>query len=142
MVGSRRNAGVVLWTGSTSDAPIGALTRVVAVDVPVRRICLANLHGRVFAFEDACPHRRGRLSNGKLVGTAVQCPVHGWRFDVRSGIGPGSRRLIRYPVRALDGELTVYSVRLGRWRMLSGIRGLLFRLFRTRTPGSAPTSGR
>jgi nitrite reductase/ring-hydroxylating ferredoxin subunit len=132
----------VLWTGSTSVAPVGSLTRIVTGDAPVRRICLANLHGRVFAFEDACPHRGGRLSNGELVGTAVQCPVHGWRFDVRSGIGPGSRRLIRYPVQALDGELTVYSVRLGRRRAPSGIRGLMVRLFRIRRPGAAPTSER
>jgi phenylpropionate dioxygenase-like ring-hydroxylating dioxygenase large terminal subunit len=30
---------------------------------------------------DMCPHRFVRLSSGKVVGNAIQCPYHGLRFD-------------------------------------------------------------
>lgn len=37
------------------------------------------------ALSDRCPHRFASLSDGKLVGEALQCPYHGLRFD-RSGL--------------------------------------------------------
>lgn len=30
---------------------------------------------------DACPHRLAPLSEGKVVGDALQCSYHGWKFD-------------------------------------------------------------
>ncbi len=30
---------------------------------------------------DRCPHRGARLSLGRMEGTAVECPYHGWRWD-------------------------------------------------------------
>eukprot|EP00434_Breviolum_minutum_P027826 symbB.v1.2.024612.t1/scaffold2340.1/size81877/7 len=32
---------------------------------------------------DECPHRRVRLSEGRLEGSELQCPYHGWTFDGR-----------------------------------------------------------
>jgi phenylpropionate dioxygenase-like ring-hydroxylating dioxygenase large terminal subunit len=37
-------------------------------------------------FEDACPHRRVRLSQlGRKEKNELVCSYHGWRFDVQSG---------------------------------------------------------
>lgn len=33
------------------------------------------------ALVDRCPHRLVALSGGRVVGDALQCPYHGWRFD-------------------------------------------------------------
>jgi phenylpropionate dioxygenase-like ring-hydroxylating dioxygenase large terminal subunit len=30
---------------------------------------------------DRCPHRGGRLSDGRMVDGVLQCPYHGWRWD-------------------------------------------------------------
>jgi phenylpropionate dioxygenase-like ring-hydroxylating dioxygenase large terminal subunit len=30
---------------------------------------------------DRCPHRGGRLSLGRMEGSALECPYHGWRWD-------------------------------------------------------------
>lgn len=38
--------------------------------------------GRPQAFADRCPHRGARLSLGCVQGGQLQCPYHGWRFDV------------------------------------------------------------
>jgi phenylpropionate dioxygenase-like ring-hydroxylating dioxygenase large terminal subunit len=41
---------------------------------------LARFSDGIAAFADACPHRRARLSAGKLTGGTLQCAYHGWRF--------------------------------------------------------------
>lgn len=38
--------------------------------------------GRAHAWLDRCPHRGARLSLGKVQGEQLECPYHGWQFDV------------------------------------------------------------
>jgi phenylpropionate dioxygenase-like ring-hydroxylating dioxygenase large terminal subunit len=50
--------------------------------------------GQIAALEDRCPHRRMRLSLGRVVGERLQCRYHGWTFDCRGeGQSPGTPRL-------------------------------------------------
>lgn len=53
------------------------LARTVA-DTPL--VLFRDAGGRVVILIDRCPHRNYPLSEGRLVGGAVQCPYHGWRF--------------------------------------------------------------
>lgn len=46
--------------------------------------------GKVFALDDACPHRLAPLSYGKIKGEALECGYHGMTFD-------GAGRCIRIP---------------------------------------------
>ena len=39
----------------------------------------------IFAVEDACPHKRGPLSQGIVHGTSVTCPLHNWKINLASG---------------------------------------------------------
>ena len=41
--------------------------------------------GTPHVLDRRCVHRGGDLSMGKVVGSSVQCPYHGWRFDGVSG---------------------------------------------------------
>ena len=41
---------------------------------------LARFGGTVAGFVDACPHRRARLSAGRISDGTLQCTYHGWRF--------------------------------------------------------------
>ena len=51
---------------------------------------LLNLHvliardkqGHVHALRAVCPHRGADLSRGRLLENSIECPVHGWRFDM------------------------------------------------------------
>jgi phenylpropionate dioxygenase-like ring-hydroxylating dioxygenase large terminal subunit len=53
--------------------------------------------GRVAALGDACPHRRMRLSLGKVQGDRLACIYHGWTFDGDGqGESPGSPKLRAY----------------------------------------------
>ena len=59
-----------------------------------------------------CAHRGGPLSEGRLSGTRLACPWHGWMFDVRSGecTFPGrGARVPAYPVQVTDGEIWVQA---------------------------------
>jgi phenylpropionate dioxygenase-like ring-hydroxylating dioxygenase large terminal subunit len=50
--------------------------------------------GQIGALEDNCPHRRMRLSLGKVVKHRLQCPYHGWTFDCDgAGESPGTPKL-------------------------------------------------
>jgi len=37
--------------------------------------------GKISALDDICPHRRMRLSKGKIIDSTIQCPYHGWKID-------------------------------------------------------------
>jgi len=59
-------------------------------------IMIANVDGSFFALPNRCTHQGGPLGRGKLKGNVVQCPLHGSRFDVRTGSivgGPAQRPL-------------------------------------------------
>jgi len=45
---------------------------------------------RVFALEDRCPHKGGPLSEGIVHGSHVTCPLHGWVFDMATGLAEGA----------------------------------------------------
>ncbi|MBL7977913.1 MAG: Rieske 2Fe-2S domain-containing protein [Bacteroidetes Order II. Incertae sedis bacterium] len=51
-----------------------------------RPLFLTRLEGRVVGYEDFCPHRGAPLSQGKVWGgREVECPYHGWRFNLETG---------------------------------------------------------
>ncbi len=50
--------------------------------------------GQLGAFDDNCPHRRMKLSLGKVVGEKLQCLYHGWTFDCQGqGESPATPKL-------------------------------------------------
>ncbi len=50
-----------------------------------RWYALANVDGRLYALDNDCPHNGGRLGKGRLRGRELECPRHGWRWDVTTG---------------------------------------------------------
>jgi nitrite reductase/ring-hydroxylating ferredoxin subunit len=67
---------------------------------------------RIGALEDICPHRRMRLSRGRMEGGRLQCAYHGWTFDTCGhGQSPGTPRLqaqvAGYDVREAYGAIWV-----------------------------------
>jgi phenylpropionate dioxygenase-like ring-hydroxylating dioxygenase large terminal subunit len=56
--------------------------------------CSAPPTGRPAAIDDVCPHRRLKLSYGRVVGDRVECKYHGWTFDpCGNGESPGAPKL-------------------------------------------------
>jgi nitrite reductase (NADH) small subunit len=64
------------------DVPPG---QPMLVELCGARVVLARVGSQVYALGDTCAHRGGPLSQGKLSGTRLACPWHGWMYDVRTG---------------------------------------------------------
>lgn len=87
-----------------------AAGQVRCVDAEGTPVVLARVGEHVYACGDTCAHRGGPLGEGKLTGTRLACPWHGWHFDVRTGecVFPGrGARVPSYPVRLEAGEVWV-----------------------------------
>ena len=51
-------------------------------------IALFNVDGSFYAVDNTCPHAGGPIGEGHLDGHVVECPWHGWRFNVQTGARP------------------------------------------------------
>ena len=89
-----------------SDLPdsVPFAVTVAGVDIVLirRGDAVTALHGR-------CAHRGALLADGHVEGNTVVCGVHGWRYDVDTGISPinPSVALATFPVRVMDGDVYV-----------------------------------
>ncbi len=70
-----------------------------------KEIALFTVNNQFFAIDNTCLHRGGSLSEGFLEGDKVNCPLHGWQFDIKTGqnIMPGMGKLNSYKVH-VEGE--------------------------------------
>jgi len=74
-----------------SALPVG---RSALVTVNGEDVALFRRGAEVFAIGNECPHQGGNLCDGWVEGDIVTCPLHGWEFDLRSGVCmtiPGER---------------------------------------------------
>lgn len=55
------------------------------LNVDGTRIALFKANGRFYAIEALCRHQDGSLAPGKLDGEIVECPLHSWHYNVRTG---------------------------------------------------------
>jgi naphthalene 1,2-dioxygenase system ferredoxin subunit len=81
---------------------------VVGLTIGERSIALYRLEGGVFATDNICTHAYALLSEGWLDGEAIECPLHGGCFNVKTGealCDPVTEPLQTYPVRVENGEV-------------------------------------
>lgn len=84
--------------------------RPVAVDG--RRLLLVRGDDLVSLVDAVCPHAGGDLVQGKVSGNRLQCPVHRYMFDLKTGGCAVARRegwdpLRVYDLREVDGQYCV-----------------------------------
>lgn len=79
------------------------------VVVDGRKVLLVRLEGRVYAYEDRCPHLGVRLSEGALDGATLTCRAHHFQFDARTGRGVNPRTVCLrvWPARVDAGAVSV-----------------------------------
>ena len=98
---------IAAWVdvGAVEDVPRQG-ARVVPTgrgDVAVFR----TVDGAVFALDDACPHKQGKLSQGIVHGHRVTCPLHNWVIGLEDGLAqaPDEGCVHRVGVRVVDGRI-------------------------------------
>jgi 3-phenylpropionate/trans-cinnamate dioxygenase ferredoxin subunit len=73
-------------------------------------VLVCNVEGQFYAMHNQCSHARQKLSQGRLRGYEVACPLHGARFDVRDGsvkAPPANRPVTGFPVLLQDGKVHI-----------------------------------
>ena len=93
------------------------------VSVNGREILLAKVGDKYYAADNRCPHMGGKLSQGKLEGFVVTCPLHGSQFDLRDGRvvrwlkGAGLFSVIGRALKS-SRQLTIYNVKVEDDRLM------------------------
>jgi len=101
----------------SADLPHGALAKVFVAGASVLLARLAD--GSVAAASAVCPHRGEDLSGGMLYFDAIDCPLHHYVYDLRTGANRYPRDVFPadlaadldplplYPVQEADGWIWV-----------------------------------
>lgn len=83
---------------------------VKAFELDFDRVAVVNLDGEFYAISDICTHEHAYLSEGEIIDGTIECPLHGSRFDIRTGqvlALPAVLPLKTYPVKVENGEIYV-----------------------------------
>ena len=89
-----------------ADLPPGSARVVKAGE---RELALFNVDGTFHATQAQCLHLKGPLGHGRLHGSVLSCPWHGWQYDVRTGENEFDRALAleTFEVMVEDGDVKV-----------------------------------
>jgi len=76
-------------------------------------IALFKIKGEVFALSNTCPHQHTTLIyDGFIEDNCIVCPVHGWKFNLRTGRTPaGNKGLDNYQVNIINDKVFVKVVK-------------------------------
>ncbi|HEV2264792.1 MAG TPA: non-heme iron oxygenase ferredoxin subunit [Stellaceae bacterium] len=83
---------------------------VLGVTVGDREFALYNLDGEIYATDNLCTHAFALLSQGWLDGEVIECPLHGGRFEVKTGKAlcpPVTEDLKNYKVRVVGDDVQI-----------------------------------
>jgi 3-phenylpropionate/trans-cinnamate dioxygenase ferredoxin subunit len=73
-------------------------------------VVVVKVADEVFVLNDVCSHGQVSLSEGEVDDCAVECWLHGSRFDLRTGVAlslPATEPVPAYPAKVEDGKVLV-----------------------------------
>lgn len=88
----------------TADIPSGSR---FWVEFEEETVVIFNVNDQYYAIADLCTHDDGPLEDGELRDYEVECPRHGARFDIRSGVAlclPATSAVPTYRVK-VEGDV-------------------------------------
>ncbi len=94
----------------TAVATLDELTADVPLAVDEHQLAIVAHQGEYFAIHNLCSHGRVALSEGDVEDYAIECYLHGSRFDLRSGRPlclPATQAVPVYPVRIEGTDILV-----------------------------------
>ena len=99
--------GNLVTVGKADSVPPGRGATVKLKDGT--EIALYNVKGAFYAIENFCPHKGYPLADSRLYGNIVECDLHGWRFDVRTGecFTKKACAIENYEVKIEDGMIKI-----------------------------------
>lgn len=99
--------GEAITVGKAESVPPGRGATVKLKDGT--ELALYNIGGTFHAIENFCPHKGYPLADSRVYGNIVECDLHGWRFDVRSGECFTDKKcsIEKYEVKIEDGLIKI-----------------------------------
>lgn len=112
--------------GASADVPEGG--RLV-IDAGQKTIGVFRIEGRLYAWENTCPHQGGPVCQGLVIPAVnevldeqrastgfafnegdmrVVCPWHGFEFSIRTGCHPASAQFKLQPVTVEERDGTIH----------------------------------
>ena len=82
----------------------------VCVRVRGVEVLVSQVYGQFYAVHAQCSHAAQSLAHGRVRGTQIACPLHGARFDIRTGeclAAPAQAPLTRFPVILEAGKVCI-----------------------------------
>jgi nitrite reductase/ring-hydroxylating ferredoxin subunit len=102
--------------------------RLLKVCVGGHEILLARLpDGTAAACQPLCPHQQAQLVEGSIYMGALDCPLHHYLYDLRTGVNRYPRNVFPADRAAALAPLRLYPVcerRGAIWVQLRGLAGL------------------
>lgn len=92
--------------------------RAIKIEAEGLTLAVFNLEGEFFVTDDLCTHGPGSLSEGCIIGDAVECNFHNGVFDIRTGAvltPPCITPLKTYPASVRNNKVFV-MLQLGEAR--------------------------
>ncbi|MBA4437002.1 MAG: Rieske 2Fe-2S domain-containing protein [Nitrosopumilaceae archaeon] len=80
-----------------------------AFEIDGKQIAIFNQDG-YHAIDDLCVHQDGSIAPGKLDGDIVECPLHFWHYNIKTGELTDYLKDVKletYPVEARDDGIYV-----------------------------------
>ncbi len=82
-------------------------------------IALFNVEGKICAISNMCPHQKfQKLHEGMFENGIVTCPMHGWAYDVRTGISTNASP------EGAGGRVKVFETEVKNGKVLINIDSL------------------
>ncbi len=72
-------------------------------------VLVVRRDGKLFAYRNECPHQGMPLHDGEVCDDVVECPWHGYRFDLTNGecLNVPQVQLEPFPLRVTEGRIWV-----------------------------------
>ena len=92
--------------GKLSDFESGCQWQV---DIDNRPVALFKYENNFYAIRNSCLHQGFPLAEGNVKKYMVECPLHGWVYDMRDGkcLSLEDRFTITYKVRVNKGQIEI-----------------------------------
>jgi len=84
-----------------NDLPEKSAKVVMVHDTP---IAVFNVEGKIFAWDNRCPHRGASLADGYITDKTVQCKFHLW-IKKECAAANEAIKLKSFPVEIREGEI-------------------------------------
>ena len=102
-----KRLGKLVTVGKAESVPPGRGATVKLKDGT--EVALYNVDGTFYAIENFCSHKGYPLADSRLYGNIVECDLHAWRFDIRTGecFTKKSCSIDKYDVSVEEGMIKI-----------------------------------